>query len=55
MLLPETRIVEPLAAALSATALFAIVERSMLTVVLDVKRLTALPPLPEMIESLRLT
>src|SRR6266446_4783412 len=50
MLLPEMRMVDPLAAALSAAVLFAIVERSMLTVVLDAKRLTALPPLPEMID-----
>src|SRR6266446_4161623 len=55
MLLPEMRRVEPLAAAFSATALFAIVERSMLTVVLAAKRLTALPPLPEMIDLVTLT
>src|SRR6266568_8515579 len=55
MLLPEMRMVEPLAAAFSATALFAIVERSMLTVVLAAKRLMALPRLPEMIDLVTLT
>src|SRR6266568_8506499 len=55
MLLPEMRMVEPLAAAFSATALFAIVERSMLTVVLAAERLMALPRLPEMIDLVTLT
>src|SRR5438105_5000098 len=55
MLLPEMRMVDPPAAAFSATALFAIVERSMLTVVLATERLTALPPLPEMIDLVTLT
>src|SRR6266702_601893 len=51
MLLPEARMVEPLPAFRPA-ALFAIVERSMLTV--DRKALMALPALPEMIDSVML-
>src|SRR6266700_477243 len=50
MLLPEMRMVAPLAAAFSPVPLFAIVERSMLAVVLDALAKTALPPLPEMVD-----
>src|SRR6266700_32351 len=55
MLLPEMRMVAVLAPALSATALFAIVERSMLTVVPGAAALTALPPVPEMVDPVTLT
>src|SRR5467141_833241 len=50
MLLPDIRMVEPLAAAFSATALFVIVERSMLTVVLAASARTALEPLLRMVD-----
>src|SRR6266700_1654069 len=54
MLLLAVRMVAPLTAALSATALFAIVVWSTLAVVLDAAATTALPPLAEMIDSLTL-
>ena len=54
MLLLAVRMVAPLAAALSATALFAIVVWSTLAVVLPAAATTALPPLAEMIDSLTL-